>query len=103
VLGDHVAVGNGVSIYTHDSLYNQVTGGREPVEFGRVVIGDHVNVSPNAFLYDCTIGSHTIIAPHAVVVHAEIPPYSLVAGNPGRVVKDIRERVERSATDPAAP
>jgi acetyltransferase-like isoleucine patch superfamily enzyme len=96
VLGDHVAIGNNVSIYTHSSLYTQVTEGREPVEFGRVVIGDHVNISPNAFLYACTIGDHSIVAPGAVVAGGEYPPYSMIAGNPAKVVKDIRARVERS-------
>lgn len=101
VLGDGVALGNGVSIYTHDSLYNRVTELREPVKFARVVVGDWVNVSPGAFLYNCTIGSHSIIAPGAVVVNAEFAPYSLIAGNPAKVVRDIRARVERSA-GPAA-
>lgn len=96
VLGDHVALGNNVSIYTHDSLYNLVTGGREPVRFGHVRIGDYVNVSPNAFLYDCEIGHHSIVAPGAVVAGGTYPPYSLIAGNPAKVVKDIRARVERS-------
>lgn len=96
VLGDGVAIGNNVAIYTHDSLYNRVTELREPVKFARVVVGDWVNISPGAFLYNCTIGSHSIIAPGAVVVNAEFPPYSLIAGNPAKVVRDIRERVERS-------
>jgi acetyltransferase-like isoleucine patch superfamily enzyme len=96
IIGDGVAIGNNVSIYTHDSLYHLVTDGNEPVNFGRVVIGDHVNVSPHAFLYDCTIGSHSIVAPGAVVAGGEYPPYSLIAGNPAKVVKDIRSRVERS-------
>lgn len=93
VMGDGVAIGNMVSIYTHDSLYNLVTEGREPVEFGRVVLGDHINVSPNSFLYNCSIGSHSIVAPQSVVVNAEFPPYSLIAGNPARVVRNIEDRV----------
>lgn len=96
VLGDGVALGNGVAIYTHDSLYNRVTELREPVQFARVVIGDWVNVSPGAFLYNCTIGSHSIVAPGAVVVNGEFPPYSLIAGNPAKVVRDITARVNRS-------
>lgn len=96
VLGDRVAIGNFVSIYTHDSLYNLVTDGREPVQFGHVRIGDYVNISPNSFLYNCTIGSHSIIAPGAVVANAEFPPYSLIAGNPAKVVKSIEDRVKRS-------
>ena len=96
VLGDRVAIGNSASIYTHDSLYNLVTDGGEDVNFGRVVVGDYVNISPGAFLYNCTIGSHSIVAPHAVITGGEYPPYSLIAGNPAKVVKDIRSRVERS-------
>jgi acetyltransferase-like isoleucine patch superfamily enzyme len=103
VLGDHVAIGNNVSIYTHDSLYHLVTAGREPVRFGYVRIGDRVNVSPGSFLYDCTIGSHSIVAPHAVITGGEYPPYSLIAGNPARVVKDIRSRVEPELPDRAQP
>lgn len=96
VLGDRVAIGNFVSIYTHDSLYHLVTGEREPVRFGHVRIGDYVNISPNSFLYNCTIGSHSIVAPGAVVTGGEYPPFSLIAGNPAKVVKSIEERVKRS-------
>lgn len=104
VLGNHVAIGNYASIYTHDSLYNQVTGGRDPVEFGRVEVGDYVNISPNTFIYNSTIGHHSIVAPMAVVVNAEFPPYSLIAGNPAKVVKDLRPRIEGSSgTENAQP
>lgn len=103
VIGDHVAIGNNVSMYTHDSLYRQITGGMEPVDFGYVVIGDYVNVSPNSFIYNSTIGSHSIVAPHAVVVGSTFPPYSLIAGNPGRVVKNVQERVERHRPGQVAP
>lgn len=96
ILGDNVAIGNGVSIYTHDSLYYRITEGREPVSFGHVRVGNHVNISPNSFLYNCTIGDHSIVAPMSVVVNGEFPPYSLIAGNPAKVVKDVRDRVDRA-------
>ena len=96
VLGDRVAIGNSVAIYTHSSLYHQITMGRDPIEFDYVRVGDHVNISPNSFLYACEIGSHSIVAPGAVVAGGTYPPYSLIAGNPAKVVKDLRGHVERS-------
>ena len=99
VFGDNVAIGNNVSIFTHDSLYNRITAGRDPIEWGHVHTGSHVNISPHSFLYNCTIGDHSIVAPGSVVANAEFPPYSLIAGNPAKVVKDLRERVVRPATD----
>ncbi len=93
IIGEDTAIGDFSKIYTHDSLYNKVTCGREPVEFGRVVIGDHCNISPNSFLYDCEIGSHSIVAPHSVVVKSKFPAYSLIAGNPAKLVKSIEARV----------
>src|SRR5690606_15904867 len=100
VLGDRVAIGNSVAIYTHSSLYHQITEGRDPIEFDYVRVGDHVNISPNSFLYACTIGSHSIVAPGAVVAGGVYPPYSLIAGNPAKVVKDLRPRVECTGGTP---
>ena len=97
VLGSHVAIGNYASIYTHDSLYNQVTEGRDPVEFGQVVVGDYVNISPNTFIYNSTIGHHSIVAPLSMVVNSHFPPYSLIAGNPAKVVKDLQTHIEGQA------
>jgi acetyltransferase-like isoleucine patch superfamily enzyme len=96
VLGDHVAIGNNVSIYTHDSAYHRITGGREPVRFGRVVIGDHCHIAPHAFLYDVTIGAHSVVAPATVLAGGEYPPYSLIAGSPPRVLKSLRDVVDGS-------
>ena len=41
------------------------------------------------------IGDHCVIAAGAVVLEdAVMPPYSLVAGVPARIVRDIRAEVE---------
>ena len=46
-----------------------------------VWIGDKVTILPNV-----TIGNGAIIAANAVVTR-DIPPYSIVAGNPARIIK----------------
>jgi len=43
----------------------------------------------------CRIGDHCIIAAGAVLLEdTVIPPYSLVAGVPARIVRDIRSEVD---------
>ncbi len=53
-----------------------------PVNIGsRVWIGDKVTILPGV-----TIGEGSVIAANSVVTH-DIPPYSVAAGNPARIIK----------------
>jgi len=54
-----------------------------------IVIGDNVWIGEYAaILKGVTIGTGAIVASHAVVTK-DVPPYSIVAGNPARVVKEL--------------
>lgn len=56
-----------------------------------VVIEDNVWIGEySAILKGVTIGKGSIVASHSVVTK-DVPPYSIVAGNPARVVKNIEE------------
>lgn len=55
-----------------------------------VTIGDNVWIGEfAAVLKGVTVGSGSIIASHSVVTK-DVPPYSVVAGNPARVVKALK-------------
>jgi acetyltransferase-like isoleucine patch superfamily enzyme len=55
-----------------------------PVEIGRNVwVGRHATILPGV-----TIGDHSVVAAAAVVVR-DVPPRTLVAGNPARPVREI--------------
>ena len=46
-------------------------------------------------LMGCHVGHHSVIAAGCVLLEdTRIPPYSLVAGVPGRIVRDLRSEVE---------
>ena len=61
-----------------------------------IVIGDGVWVADSAIVVGpCDIGEHSVVSAGAVVT-GTFSPYSLIHGNPGHVVQDIRER----STDP---
>lgn len=54
-----------------------------------IVIEDNVWIGEYAaILKGVTIGTGSIVASHAVVTK-DVPPYTIVAGNPARVVKEI--------------
>lgn len=54
-----------------------------------IVIEDNVWIGEYAaVLKGVTIGTGAIVASHAVVTK-DVPPYTIVAGNPARVVKEL--------------
>lgn len=56
-----------------------------------IVIGDNVWIGEYAsVLKGVTIGTGAIVASHAVVTK-DVPPYTIVAGNPARVVKELED------------
>lgn len=56
-----------------------------------VVIGDNVWIGQySTILKGVTIGKGSIVATRAVVTK-DVPPYTIVAGNPAKVVKQIEE------------
>lgn len=87
-MGNDVRISEGVTI--RDSDNHTILDGRHQ-KSSPISIGDHVWIGLNStILKGVTIGDGAIIAAGAVVVH-DVPPKSIVAGIPARV---IRENVE---------
>ena len=85
VIGDNCDIASFVSINVADS-HKQTIGlagdvERKPIIIeNNVFIGSHSVVKGGAY-----IGHHTVVAAGTLVDGIEIPPYSLVSGNPVRV------------------
>ncbi len=87
----------GVHIITHSTVKRCLTQGRfAEMEKSATVIEDYVFIGEHAtILKGAHIGHHSLIAAGTVVKEgAVIPPYSLVAGVPGRIVRTIRDEIE---------
>lgn len=100
-IGDYVIISNNVTISDNNNHPTDPSDRRQMLETGfygdlwhwrhsssaSVSIGNNVWIGHHStILKGVSIGDGCIIACHAVVTR-DVPPYSIVAGNPARVVK----------------
>lgn len=85
-IGNNCAIASGVLIQDTD-FHTIIEEGFEKLNTKPIIINDHVWICANAtILKGVTIGEGSIIAAGAVVTK-NIPPFSLVGGNPAKVIK----------------
>ncbi|WBA43076.1 acyltransferase [Hymenobacter canadensis] len=86
-IGHHVRLGPNVVILDddfHDAAQHNAAGQRAPV-----CIHDHAWIAMNALiLQGVTIGEGAAVAAGAVVTR-DVPPYTLVAGVPARIIREL--------------
>jgi len=92
---DNVEIGPRTVITVIDSSYNCISNKDVPISFNRVTIMKNAYVGANAtILPGVTIGEHSIVAAGAVVTK-DVPPHTLVAGVPARVIKSVEEGLKK--------
>jgi serine O-acetyltransferase len=94
VIGEFVKLGENITIYQHVTIGGIEKKYVNPDFHGNPspVIEDNVIIMTGAsILGNITIGHNSIIGAGAVVVD-DIPPYSLVVGIPGKVIKKLDEK-----------
>lgn len=88
----------GAQIVTHSTAKRCISGRLyNKIDRQATVIGSCVFIGTNAVvLMGAHIGHHSVIAAGAVVLEGtKIPPYSLVAGIPARVVRNIKKEASQ--------
>ena len=90
-IGSHVNLAQGITVtaLNHNFDDNQKRIDEQGVSTNPVTIEDDVWIGANAvILPGVTIGNHCVVAAGAVVTK-DVPPHSLVAGVPAKVIKNI--------------
>jgi len=87
-LGDDVRVTAGAIVMTHIKAPHRLRDlGHVPVVVEPVRLGSHSFIGVNSVVMPgVTVGEGAVVASGAVVL-ADVPPYTMVAGNPAKVVK----------------
>lgn len=97
-IGKGCDISCGVQILTHSTVRRCLSERRyDKVDRQPTVIEDHVFIGTNAvILMGCHVGHHSVIAAGAVLLeNTVVPPFSLVAGVPARVVRSVEHDVHR--------
>jgi carbonic anhydrase/acetyltransferase-like protein (isoleucine patch superfamily) len=93
----NIRIGDAVRIGAHTSIlgFNHLMATDRPIfeqglEFEGITIGDDVWIGSHAVILDgITVGDHSVIGAGAVVTK-DVAPWSIVAGNPARKIRDRR-------------
>lgn len=91
-IGNHVNLAQGITVtalnHNFDDPRQRID--QQGVSTRAVIIADDVWIGANAVvLPGVTVGSHSVIAAGAVVTRS-VPPCSVVAGVPAKVIKELR-------------
>jgi acetyltransferase-like isoleucine patch superfamily enzyme len=88
-IGNDVTVGDNVYIADSHHDYKNIQFGvlDQPLIPGRVSIGDGAWIGYGAFLAgNVSVGEHAVVGANSVVTRP-VPPYTIVAGVPARIIK----------------
>ena len=71
--------------HIHQNLFNTVSGENHPISKGDITIGNDVWIGNYVKIFSgVTIGDGAVIGAYSVITK-DVPPYTIVAGNPGEV------------------
>ena len=90
-IGHHVNLAQGITITALNHNFGDKSQriDSQGISTNPVVIGDDIWIGANAVvLPGVSIGNHSVVAAGAVVTR-DVPPHSLVAGVPAKIIKEI--------------
>lgn len=88
-IGNHVMLGPGVQIYTPAHVLQAEARNQGWEQAKAIIIEDNVWLGGSAILLPgVRIGRNAVVGAGAVVTH-DVPPNTVAAGNPARVIREI--------------
>ncbi len=94
MIGKGCNISTGAQIITHSTVHRCISEGKyTTIDSADTVIEDFCFIGSNAVvMMGCRIGHHSVIGAGCVVTeNTIIPPYSIVAGVPGKIVGSAKK------------
>lgn len=90
ILGDFVTAGNNISLVSHiDVGHSPLKAQLYPVASAPIKIGRGVYIGSNTLItHGVTVGECAVVGGNSLVLD-DIPPFSLAAGSPARVIREL--------------
>ncbi len=96
-IGDYTLLGPGVKIWSTNHVFADPDKRirDQGAEYREVVIGSDVWIGSNSFIMPGTqLGDGCIVSASSVVGAKKYPPYSILMGNPARVIGNRKKRAD---------
>lgn len=90
-IGNNVMLGPGVKIWSVNHRFDDLSIPirEQGYKYAAVNIGDDVWIGSNVFIAPGVVIGDRCVIGSCTVVTKSVPPYSVVVGNPGRVIKTL--------------
>jgi len=94
-IGDNCIIAPGVRLIAHDASTKQFLG---YTKLGKITIGENCFIGDSVIVLPCVnIGPNSIVGAGSVVTK-DVPPGTVAAGNPARVICSLNEYLEKINT-----
>jgi len=89
-IGDHCNIASGAQIYSHETIFWVLSGGRMEYTRTKTVVGDCCYIGPNTIVSKgVRIGNHCLIGANSLVT-SDLDDYSIAAGSPCKIIGKVR-------------
>jgi acetyltransferase-like isoleucine patch superfamily enzyme len=88
-IGDNCSIASGVQIYSHETVFWALSGGRMDYTRIKTTIGNCCYIGPNAIVSQgVKIGNHCLVSANSLV-NIELGDYSIVRGTPCKIIGKV--------------
>jgi acetyltransferase-like isoleucine patch superfamily enzyme len=89
-IGNNCSIASGVQIYSHETVFWALSGGRMPYTRAKTIIGNCCYIGPNTIVNKgVRIGNHCLIGANSFV-SKDIDDCSIAAGSPFKIIGKVK-------------